>query len=218
MEKREALLKLDKLIGRELHQLAKELDIPIYGPSGKVNKGWAGHTIERYLGLPLNSSKSPNFGSWELKVVPIRWSPRKKQWVFKETMAITMIDPYNLIRTPFEKSYLYQKLQRMVVAVRSVGNKNEDSSYLVGIFEISLENEKIFQQVKEDYEKIRRVVAEKIEEGYSYQESVTFLSGRMGIYIQPRTKGKGYGSITRAFYCRKTFLELFLDLSKVGIQ
>ena len=33
---------------------------------GKKNKGWAGYVIERYLGLPMNSSRAPNFGSWEL--------------------------------------------------------------------------------------------------------------------------------------------------------
>jgi len=37
----------------------------------KKNKGWAGHVLERYLGLPINSAQSPNFGSWELKIVPL---------------------------------------------------------------------------------------------------------------------------------------------------
>lgn len=30
---------------------------------GRKNKGWAGHTLERYLGLPLNSLRALNFGS-----------------------------------------------------------------------------------------------------------------------------------------------------------
>jgi len=39
---------------------------------GRLNKGWAGHVLERYLGLPINSAQSPNFGSWELKIVPLK--------------------------------------------------------------------------------------------------------------------------------------------------
>ncbi len=61
--------------------------------TGSINKGWAGHVCERYLGIPINSSQSPNFGSWELKSIPLKIS-RTGELKFKETMAITMIDAY----------------------------------------------------------------------------------------------------------------------------
>jgi len=32
----------------------------------------AGHVIEHFLGLPQNPLQAPDFGSWELKVVPLR--------------------------------------------------------------------------------------------------------------------------------------------------
>jgi DNA mismatch repair protein MutH len=54
MERKEAIEKLKKLEGLELHELARKYNITIY-KNGKVNKGWAGHVIERYLELPLNS-------------------------------------------------------------------------------------------------------------------------------------------------------------------
>lgn len=49
----------------------------------------AGHVIEKFLGLPINSAQSPDFCSWELKTVPIQ-RLNNGSWNFKETMAITM--------------------------------------------------------------------------------------------------------------------------------
>ncbi|MDI6816745.1 MAG: MutH/Sau3AI family endonuclease [Actinomycetota bacterium] len=100
MDRKEAISKLRLLVNRELHELASEYDVTIYR-DGKVNKGWAGHVFERHLQLPINSAQAPNFGSWELKCIPLK---RKKngELVFKETMAITMIDPVNVCQKEFE--------------------------------------------------------------------------------------------------------------------
>ncbi|MDR1828281.1 MAG: MvaI/BcnI family restriction endonuclease, partial [Methylobacteriaceae bacterium] len=101
MEREEAVAKLNQLIAakKELHELAKELGVKVYADTGKLNKGWVGHTLEAYLGLPRNSSRNPNLGSWELKTVPLMTS--KDPAVFKETMAITMINDCHVSRTPF---------------------------------------------------------------------------------------------------------------------
>ncbi len=104
MERKEAVAKLRELIGRELHELANQYGITIY-TDGKVNKGWAGHVFERHLQLPLNSAQSPNFGSWELKSIPLRYK-KTGMLAFKETMAITMIDPVNVRQKEFEESHL----------------------------------------------------------------------------------------------------------------
>ena len=53
MERKEAIEKLKKLVGKELHELAHEYDITIYR-NDRVNKGWAGHVFERYLEVPIN--------------------------------------------------------------------------------------------------------------------------------------------------------------------
>ena len=66
MERSEAIQKLKLLVGKDLHSLAEEYGVTVQTTSGTTNKGWAGHVCERYLGLPINSSQSPNFGSWEL--------------------------------------------------------------------------------------------------------------------------------------------------------
>ncbi len=200
MERKEAIEKLRELIGKELHQLAQELNVTIY-KHGKINKGWVGHVFERYLQIPLNSAQSPNFGSWELKSIPLKFK-KDGTLTFKETMAITMIDPIHVLQKEFEDSHLLAKLRKIVVVARIVGDTVDDPSYVHSVVEINLEGE-IYNIVKADYDLIRAVIREK---GFDY------LSGKMGYYIQPRTKGPGHGSKSRAFYARTRFLKLFIKI------
>ena len=59
MERREAVARLKALEGQDLHALAAQYDVTVCTPSGTVNKGWAGHVCERFLGLPQNSAQNP---------------------------------------------------------------------------------------------------------------------------------------------------------------
>ncbi len=87
MERNDAIIKLKQLENVDLVSLARKYDVTIW-KGEKKNKGWAGHVLERYLGLPINSAQSPNFGSWELKIVPLKRLTDGTIAV-KETMAIT---------------------------------------------------------------------------------------------------------------------------------
>ncbi|MDR0234226.1 MAG: MvaI/BcnI family restriction endonuclease [Zoogloeaceae bacterium] len=204
MERKEAIAKLEKLKGRDLHDLAREFGMAVSPTSRPVNKGWAGHVLERYLGLQLNSAQSPNFGSWELKSVPLNHR-RDGSLGFKETMAITMIDPYHVARTPFEKSHLLSKLRKAVIVARVVGEKFSDPTHIHSVIEIDLLGE-TYETVRRDYELVQECLNDP-SRGFSA------LTGRMGVYIQPRTKGAGHGSVSRAFYARPSFLSQFIDLS-----
>ena len=113
-------------------------------------------------------------------------------------MAITMIDPYNVLHTPFEESHLLQKLKKILIFARIWEGTDEPRSILYGIYEFDLENKELYEQIKEDYELVRNVIKTK---GFDA------LTGKMGVYIQPRTKGTGHGSKTRAFYARKNLLK-----------
>ncbi len=181
---------------KDLRKLAETYDVTVF-KGGKKNKGWAGHVIERYLGLPINSSQSPNFGSWELKTISLK-RLRSGELTIKETMAITMIDPYYVQRTPFENSHLLAKLEKAVLAARVWENQEETVSVLYAVKSFDLDSPEIYNQVKEDYDLVRRVIT---EQGFSA------LSGSMGKFIQPRTKGAGHGSTSRAFYARAPFLK-----------
>ncbi|MCL2109453.1 MAG: hypothetical protein FWH20_08950 [Oscillospiraceae bacterium] len=205
MHRNEAIAKLKQLEGRDLHLLAKEYNVTVLSADGRVNKGWAGHVCERFLGLPINSAQSPNFGSWELKSIPLKRLKNGKL-AFKETMAITMIDPIYVAQTPFEQSHLLAKLQKAVIVARIVGESYNQPTFIHSVTAINLTDE-LFAAVRADYELVRACLNDPAR-GFSA------LSGKMGVYIQPRTKGAGHGSVSRAFYARPRFLAEFVDLKE----
>ena len=67
--------------------------------------------------------------------------------------------------------------------------------------EFDLSDPEIYQQVRADYELVRETI---IQDGFSA------LSGSMGVLVQPRTKGPGHGSVSRAFYARIPFVARIL--------
>ncbi|MDD3732055.1 MAG: MutH/Sau3AI family endonuclease [candidate division Zixibacteria bacterium] len=196
MNRDEAKRKISELIGKDLRVLAETYGVTVF-KDNKKNKGWAGHVIERHLNLPINSAQAPNFGSWELKTISLKYL-KNRELTVKETMAITMIDPVNIERTDFLNSHLKNKLNKILIAARIWTSKNEDSSILYAVTEFDLTDRIIYNQIEEDYNLVRQTLLSKGFEA---------LTGRMGIYIQPRTKGAGHGSTSRAFYARVPFLK-----------
>jgi DNA mismatch repair protein MutH len=201
VDRSEALALLGKLVGLDLVGLANGYGVTMW-KGDRINKGWAGHTIERHLGLPLNSSRSPNFGSWELKVVPVRALP-SGTFKVKETMAITMIDPVEVAAKEFQDSHLFLKLQRMVVVARVFESKAETRSLCHLVASFDLGDKELYEQIKADYDLIRDVIRTK---GFER------LSGSMGGMVQPRTKGPGHGSTSRAFYARAALVATILGI------
>jgi DNA mismatch repair protein MutH len=200
MEREEAVKKIRELVGKDLRKLADVYGITVLR-EGKKNKGWAGHVIERYLGLPLSSAQAPNFGSWELKLCSLKHL-RNGRLTVKETMAITMIDPYNVANTEFENSHLLAKLRKAVIAGRIWISKNEESSVLYSVTTFDLGNAELYNQIRKDYNVARKAIISNGLEG---------LKSEMGKYVQPRTKGPGHKpKKTRAFYARTGFLKKFV--------
>ena len=116
-------------------------------------------------------------------------------------MAITMIDAYNVEYTDFQDSHLLSKLRKLIVVARIWESQQEERSVLHTVTTFDLDNPEIYSQIKTDYDLVRETIRTK---GFSA------LTGKMGVYIQPRTKGPGHGSTTRAFYARTTFLKRFI--------
>jgi len=205
MERDEAILKLKLLEGVDLRPLAEKHSVTVW-LNGRLNKGWCGHVLERYLELPINSSQSPNFGSWELKLVSLK-KDRAGLVVIKETMAITMIDPVNVLQKPFEESHLLAKLRKAVVCARLYEDSEELCTRLLKVATFDLGNSEIYDQVSADYDLVRQAIR---DEGFQA------LTGKMGVLVQPRTKGPGHGSISRAFYARKEFVRRILGIPVTG--
>ena len=201
----EALRRIKLLSGKDLRPLAEQYHITVW-KEGYKNKGWAGQVIEHYLGLPQNSLQAPDFGSWELKVVPLARAADGTLRV-KESMAITMIEPAEVIASTFVDSHLYDKLRSMIVVARIFENVEDTASILHSAAEFDLDNPSIRRQVEADYEAIREIIRLK---------GLEALTGDTGKYVQARTKGRGHGSTSRAFYARALFVAHILNLHKLA--
>src|SRR5438270_11675652 len=116
LSRKEGVRLINLLAGKDLRPMADQYGIPVW-KNGRENKGWAGLVIEHYLGLQQNSRQAPDFGTWELKVVPLRRDAGGELRV-KESMAITMLEPAEVLASKFEDSHLYDKLRSMVVVSR----------------------------------------------------------------------------------------------------
>jgi site-specific DNA-methyltransferase (adenine-specific) len=210
MEREDALNLLAMIRGSDLVQLAarhgqkifheKELEGQI---KRTLNKGWAGLTLEAYLGLPPNSRREPNGGSWELKQVSIK-QQQSGVYTAKETMQITMLDRTHVTAHSFEESHVLHKIGRFIIVARLYMDKDETSSpiAIVRPADISMESAGIYRQVQHDYEMIREILARGA--------SLHTISGEL---IQIRTKGQK-NSNTYAFYATTRFVNILLGLNK----
>jgi DNA mismatch repair protein MutH len=205
LDRHEAVRRINLLADKDLRPLADEYKIPVW-KNGHENKGWAGLVIEHYLGLPQNSRQEPDFGDWELKVVPLRKDPEGNLRV-KESMAVTMLEPAEVIANKFEDSHLYDKLRSMVVVSRVWESAQELHSILHAAAEFDLDNPKIHAQVRDDYETIRAQIRNR---------GIDSVTGDLGKLVQARTKGPGHGSTSRAFYARPIFVAHILNLQKLA--
>jgi DNA mismatch repair protein MutH len=127
----------------------------------------------------------------------------------KESMAITMLEPSEVLAGRFEDSHLYDKLRSMVVVSRVYESRQELHSMLHAAAEFDLDNLKIRAQVEKDYETIRS----RIRNG-----GIDSVTGDLGELVQARTKGAGHGSKSRAFYARPIFVAHILNLQKLAIM
>ena len=114
-----------------------------------------------------------------------------------------MIDPFEVERKEFQDSHLFIKLRKMLVVSRVYESRAETRSLVHGVASFDLDDPETYDIVKSDYDLVRSAI---VERGFDS------LTGRMGRFIQPRTKGAGHGSRTRAFYARKPFVAMILEI------
>lgn len=198
--RKEAILNIKKYINKDLMPLAKKYGITTY-ETGKQNKGWKGQLLERLAGLNNNSSKAPNGDTWELKSVCFKKN-KKGEIIPKETMAITMINPVELLKEPFDESHCWKKLSSIVLCAVMWHGKNSENAELINVSSFDFINEdNLAEEIAKDYEFIRNKLK---TEGFDK------LTGKDGIWIQARTKGSK-GSNTRAFYARKELVKKIFE-------
>ena len=202
LSRAEGLKKLDTLIGQDLRVLAKHYGITVFR-EGKKNKGWAGQTVEYFLGRSPNSDRGPDFGDWELKVVPLTID-KKEEFRVKESMAIAMFKPSELEHQSFEDSHLFEKLRSLVLVARHFDVDGERMSIVVRAVAFDLSDSDHLLAVKDDYEEARWVLRNHGPDG---------LRGEVGQLVQTRVKGgQDKGTRGHAFYARPKFVATMLGL------
>ena len=120
-------------------------------------------------------------------------------------MAITMINPNELKAHTFFKSHCWAKLKTIVFCAVMWHGKNSEKAELLQITSLDFaETDEVIKEIKADYDFIRNKL---IKKGFKS------LTGKDGKWIQARTKGAGHGSISRAFYARKQFVQKIFEMA-----
>jgi len=197
-----AIKNLKQYIGQDLRKLALRHGVTTY-ETGKQNKGWKGLVLERLAGLKPNISKAPNGLTYELKSVAFR----KVNGILvpKETMAITMINPKELVEHEFFQSHLWAKLKTIVFCAVMWDGINAQNGKLLKVVSLDFaEDDELIKEIKADYDFIRNKL---ITQGFEA------LTGADGKWIQARTKGAGHGSTSRAFYARTGLVKKIFEIA-----
>lgn len=198
MESPEAIRRLTDIINQDLRPLADQYKVPVFSKeNGSKNNIWVSQVLEWHLGVYPNTSRSPSFWSWELKIILLKYLKNGNLTVTR-AMFITTIDTYYLKRTDFENSYLHSKLKQMIVAARIWESKQEERSILHSVTTFDLDDPEVYRQIKEDYDLVRETIQ---TQGFSA------VTGKMGIYIQPKAIVPGHEMDSIAFYVRTDFLK-----------
>ncbi len=209
MEIKTAINLLNSYKGKNLHEVAKSYNINENNFLNlKTNKGWCGQTIEKILGISQNSSRESDFEDFELKTMPVKLNSKGKL-IFKETVAITMVNERDLVNNSFYESHLFKKIKKMLCVTRFVGKNNIDPTFIHNTYSITLSKE-LLVKLETDYNLIRKTFIDNLKD-------IKKLSSKLGYYIQPRTKGSK-GSISRAFYFKKTFLNEIIELNNFNMD
>lgn len=196
-----AIQNLKKYIGQDLRKLALDFGITTF-ETGKQNKGWKGLVLEKLAGLENNNSKAPNGLGYELKSVSFH--VKKGKLVPKETMAITMLNPRELVDHDFFKSHCWAKLKSIIFCAVAWHGKNAEKAELLEVVSLDFaETDDLIMEIKADYDFIRNKL---ITQGYDS------LTGKDGKWIQARTKGSK-NSTSRAFYARPQLVAKIFEIA-----
>ena len=174
----DAITRLAPLIGRP-HIVQKN-----------ANKGNAGHYLETLLGIP-HSSSALDCSDGEVKVFPLK-RLANGSLVPKETVAVTMCCIESLKTQPFIDSRVSKKL-RSALFVPYLRETNESVLYYSA--QHFTDAHPLWATLALDYD----LLQSNANQGH--------MTGKLGTFLQTRTKGAGHGSTSRAFYLRPQFMK-----------
>lgn len=199
------------LASKPLHKFAQDLGVTVKTPEGKINKGWIGQTLDRLIQTPAVNSQLPDGADFELKSVHGVIRAETGNWEPKETMAITMLSPENIIHESFETSAVWHKLSRLILVGHVYEDDSREVAKVVRVCPVDVSDPELIFEIKKYWELIHNtVISGKISSYSSKGTSKGFLQlrtkgagGNRGRSVCPKT---GVAFNSRAFYATKPFL------------
>ena len=156
------------------------------------NKGKVGNFLEDLAGIP-HTSNCLDCTDGEVKTVPLK-KLKDGKFVFKETIAITMLSKKELVEHDFKSSKCFKKMSRMLIIPYLRDGDTIQFTELI-LMDKDLFGE-LYNELENDYTRIRK----------NYTET-GILQSKTGDLLQTRTKGAGHGTTSRAFYLRPCILK-----------
>ena len=169
------------------------------------NKGKAGLLLEGLLGIPT-SGECWDCQDGEIKAFPQVLAGLRSRIAIpgtygpKETVAVTMCSKPEI---ELAKSWAESRVRKKLLSVLFVGYVRHEDNVLWHESALFDQNHEMFQQLEADYASIQEYYIENRK-----------TSGKIGKFLQVRTKGPGGDKKSWAFYLRKQFLLKLFGNSK----
>ena len=203
LTRKEAIEILTPHLGHNLRELSDQFGLSRSGLPVD-HKGWAGHTVEKLFGQSPNNDHGADFGEWELKV--IAFLQKEAHLEVKSQLTLTMVQPRELERTPFDESYLWLKTQKMLIVGRLYTQIEEYHSPLIGYASFDA-SEQLKQALAQEYESLQWLLQ---SQGVSALKD--FQGHYLGLHLKKATE-RGWSFVAQrplmnqmlASFCSPTF-------------
>jgi DNA mismatch repair protein MutH len=198
------------LPGKNLYELA-EIHAITVRKNGKLNKGWAGQTIERVAKLEGGNFQKRDGFDFELKSTSLK--KNGDTWKPKETIKITQLTPSNIIEVEFETSALWNKLAHLILV--GCHHETEDRCTVIRVDAIDINDPILVDEIKKFWEEVRYSVLSG-----DFVDFFNAGSSKDLVQLRPTGDGKQWSTCpttaerfpARAFYGTKRLIEQVLKL------
>lgn len=203
------------LPSRNLYELAEELGVTVR-KEGRLNKGWAGQTIERVAALHAGNAQRRDGSDFELKSTTLQ-PDRAGIWQPRETIKITAMNPRAILEETFETSALWNKLASLILVGTHLPTENE--CRVVRVQSFDCDDPLLVAEVRAYWNEVRAVIVAGEIADYSSlgtSENVLQLRPTGNRFTNSTCPISGRRYQAQAFYGTKRLVRRILGLSELS--
>lgn len=165
--------------------------------------------MENHLGLTDHNLQKMDGLDFELKSTTLL--NRDGEWIPKETIKITQLNPKKILTETFETSALWMKFSRLIFV--GVHHESETVCRAVKVAAIDINDSKIVDEIKTFWQDVQSLVANG-----EMKDFVNFGNSEGLIQLRPTGDGKYFSTCpitgdkypARAFYATKRLIRMLL--------